>query len=884
MNWVAQLFTRRRQHDDLSAEISAHLEETVESLMASGMSRVDATAAARRKFGNVTAIEETSREVWQWPTIDSFAMDVRYALRQLRRSPALASAAILTLAIGIAANATVFSWRRAVLLDALPGAADPARVVAIEGVTPSSEWTPTSYPDFRDLRNRLRTVESMTVSLPTGLALGSDGAIERRWGELVSGNFFDVLRIQPLRGRFFSAGERGDAAGSPAVAVISYALWAGRYQSDPAVIGSPIRINRYPFTIIGVAPRGFHGSMPGSEFELWVPATMISHLDPNGGSFLKDRKTRMFRVLARLAADVTIEQARADLASAVSRLAEVHPNTNRGMTAAMLPVSLSHYGVHDRLRAPLGMLTGAGAVVLLIVCANMANLLLARAMNRRREMSLRLALGAPRARLVRQLLTESAVLTTAGSALGLLVAHWLSGSLRFFVPDLAVPTLLRPHLDARVLAFTAGLACAVTILAGIAPAWYVAREQLGDALGAGSRGMTGSARSGRLRGLLVASEMALTVVALVGAGLFMKSFFVVRAVQPGFDSRGVAIGAVSLSAAGYDGPQGDAFMRAVRERLERQPGVTAVSYTDYVPLTVGAGSWEDLRIEGYAPDPSENMKIYRAVVAPGYFDVLRVPMREGRDFTIQDDSAHAPVMIVNEEFVRRFLHGGSVIGRQVDGWGKPFTIIGVVPDIKTYRLTERPAPYFYVPMRQVYRPEFPFTFLVRTSGSVDEAVAAIRREVRALEPAVPVFNALSLGEFTAAPLYEQKTAASLLTVLASVALFLAAVGLYGVMAYSVTQRTKEIGIRVAMGAQRRDVLHLLARNAAALMLTGLAIGLTSAAVLSRVVASMLFGVTPGDTAVYAAASACIVLIGIIATVVPARRAMHVDPLVALRTD
>jgi hypothetical protein len=278
------------------------------------------------------------------------------------------------------------------------------------------------------------------------------------------------------------------------------------------------------------------------------------------------------------------------------------------------------------------------------------------------------------------------------------------------------------------------------------------------------------------------------------------------------------------------------------------------------------------------------MKIYRAVVAPGYFDVLRVPMREGRDFTIQDDNAHAPVMIVNEEFVRRFLHGGSVIGRKVDGWGKPFTIIGVVPDIKTYRLTERPAPYFYVPMRQVYRPEFPFTFLVRTSGSVDDAAAAIRREVRAIEPAVPVFNSISLGEFAAAPLYEQKTVASLLTVLASVALFLAAVGLYGVMSYSVTQRTKEIGIRVAMGAQRRDVLHLLARNAAALMLTGLAIGLTSAAVLSRVVASMLFGVTPGDAAVYAAASACIVLIGIIATGVPARRAMHVDPLVALRTD
>jgi predicted permease len=309
-----------------------------------------------------------------------------------------------------------------------------------------------------------------------------------------------------------------------------------------------------------------------------------------------------------------------------------------------------------------------------------------------------------------------------------------------------------------------------------------------------------------------------------------------------------------------------------------------VSYTDYVPLSMGTGSWEDLQIEGYAPDPSENMKIYRALVAPGYFDVLKVPMREGRDFNIQDDRAHSPVMIVNEEFVRRFLHGGSVIGRKVEGWGKPFTIIGVVPDIKTYRLTARPTPYFYVPMRQIYRPEFPFTFLVRTSGSVDEAVAAIRREVQSLEPAVPVFNSISLSEFTAAPLYEQKTAATLLSILASVALFLAAVGLYGVMAYSVAQRTKEIGIRVAMGAQRRDVLQLLARNAAALMLTGLAIGLTSAALLSRVVSSMLFGVSPGDSAVYATASACIVLIAIIATGVPARRAIRVDPVVALRLE
>jgi predicted permease len=827
-----------------------------------------------------TAVAFTLGEV----PVSSFIQDLRYSLRLLRKSPGFALVAILTIAIGIGASTTIFSWIHAVLLNPLPGAGDPARVVALETLTPDADWVPTSYPDFRDLRANSRLVESMSVAQPIALAVGNEKSVERTWGELVSGNFFELLRVKPTLGRFFSSAEVDQGQNAHPVAVISHALWTSHYHSDPAVIGAQVRINRYPYTIIGVAPEDFPGSMPGLSFAMWAPATMYGQLSSAGDDLLFDRKDRMFRVLARLAPGVSIEQARAEVRSIAGQLAHSHADTNEGMSATLLPMAMSHYGIQNSLRTPLSILMGACGVVLLIVCANVANLLLARATTRQKEFSIRLALGAPRSRLIRQLLTESVLLAAAGSLAGLLIASWLGDSLGWLVPRSSAPALARAPMDAGVLVFAAALAFLVAVLAGVAPALHAARENVNDVLKEGGRGGTSSAHSKHLRGLLVTSEMALAVVALIGAGLFVKSFHLARAIQPGFDTEQVALAQLSLSAANYDAKQADAFCRRLREQLERQPGVTAVSYADYVPLSVSAGSWEDLEIQGYVPRPGENMKLYRTLASPGYFNLLKIPILEGRDFDLGDDSAAPPVMIVNQAFVRHFLPHQIALGGKVHGWGRWFTIVGVVQDTKIYRLTENTAPYFYVPIRQIYRPEMGLKFYVRTSGPLDGAMTALRREAQAADPAVPVFDAISLNEYVAASLFGQKIAASLLSVLGGVALLLAAIGLYGVMGYSVAQRTNEIGIRVTLGAQPSDVMRLILWQGMGFALAGLATGSLAAAALGKVVSSALVSVSPADPAIYSAAAAFTVLIALVSTAIPAWRAVCVDPLISLRHE
>jgi predicted permease len=812
----------------------------------------------------------------------SLAQDLRYALRTLRNSPGFAALAVLTIAIGIGASTTIFSWIRAVLLNPLPGASDPQQVVALETLTPDADWVPTSYLDFRDHRDHCKLLESMTVTQPMALAVGNERNVERIWGEVVSGNFFDVLRVKPELGRFFSGSERDDAQNAHPVVVISHSLWSSHYHSDPSVIGAQVRINRYLYTIIGVAPEAFHGSMPGLSFAMWAPATMFGQLTSTGDWMLRDRKTRMFRVLARLAPGVTLEQARAEVQSLAQRMAQADADTNEGMSATLLPVWKSHYGIQDSVRTPLTILMGACVVVLLIVCANVANLLLARATTRQKEFSIRLALGSPPARLIRQLLTESLLLAVAGSCVGLLIASWLGGSLQWLLPRSSLPTLTRPPIDTGVLLFTTALTLGVTVLAGVVPAMHAAGENINEMLKEGSRRGTSSARSKHLRGLLVTSEMALAVVGLVGAGLFLKSFGLARAIHPGFDPNHVALAQLNLSAAGYNAQQSDTFCRRLREQLERQPAMTAVSYADYVPLSVSAGSWEDLQIQGYVPGRSENMKIYRNLVAPGYFSLLRIPLLEGRDFDMRDDVMAQPVMIVNQEFVRRFVPDHDAIGRKVHGWGKWFTIVGVAEDTKIYRLTENPVPYFYVPIRQIYRPEMGLVFYVRTSGPIDGAIAALRREAQAADPAIPLFDTTSLSDYIAASLFGQRIAASLLSVLDSIALLLAAIGLYSVMGYSVAQRTSEIGIRVTLGAQPSEILRMIVWEGMAFALVGLVAGSLAAVALARVVSAALFAVSPADPAVYAAVAAFTVLVALASTAMPAWHALRVDPIVALR--
>ena len=881
---LRQFFSRRRLYDDLHDEIQAHLDERVAELMARGIPRASAVAEARRAFGNVTRLEEDGRDTWALPALDSIVGDLRFAARQLRRAPTFALTAVLTIGIGIAASTTVFSWSRAVLLNPLSAVEDPLRVLALESRTASNEWTPVSWLDARDIRDHSTSFDAMAVAYPTALAIGRDAGSERRFGELVSSSFFDVLRVRPALGLFFTSNAAGDAPGAHPEVVISWDLWRGRFHADTTVLGATVPINGYPFTIIGVAPRGFRGSMPGIAVELWVPASMLGQIVPTGGWMLNDRKTRMFRVLARLAPGVSREAADADVRGIAGAIAKANPNTNQGMSATVMPLWESHYGLHDQLRAPLAVLGGASALVLLIVSANMANLLLARATGRRRELGLRIALGAPRRRLVRQLLTEASLLAFAGSALGVLGAGALAGSFRRLIPAFAVPTLISPRVDAVVIAFAALLACAVTLLAGIAPALLGSRQRITSTLVDGGRGASGGPQASRLRGLLVSVEMALAVIAVVGAGLFIESLEKTRAVSPGFAADHVAMGQVSLMLAGYDAARARSFLERVTDQLEREPGIRNVSVADYVPLSVGEGSWEDLEIEGYAPATSENMKLYRAVVTSDYFATLGIPMREGRDFTQQDDATRAPVMIVNDAFVRRFLPGRAAIGTRVRGWGRWFTIVGVAHDTKVHRLSEPARPYFYVPQAQVYRPEYGYTVLARTAGDVEQAAASLQRAMASTDPSVPVYNVMPLAEYIGGPLVVQRAAVRLLGILAAIAVLLAAIGLYGVVSYSVTQRTREIGIRLAMGAQPPDVLRIIAGQAVRLMVLGLSVGVASAAVFARIVSSMLFGVSPADAPVYAAATAGMVVIAAAAVAVPALRALRVDPAITLREE
>jgi len=814
--------------------------------------------------------------------MNNLLRDLRYGFRTLTQNPGFAAMAILTIGIGIGASTTIFSWMRSMLLNPLPSATQAERIVTIENMAPDGEPLTTSYLDFRDFRDNLQLVNLVTARAGNVFSVGDAPRTTQVWGEMVSGGFFDMLGIQPEAGRFFSDAERDDAQNAHAVVVISHGYWKSHYRSSPSAVGATLRINRTPFTIIGVAPEGFHGTRAGFDYEIWMPITMYGQLTHTGTWMLRDRNTRNFMMMARLAPGVTLEQARGEVQALANRMAVADADSNQGIGATVLPVWQSHFGTQSVLLTPITILMGASGVVLLIVCANLANLLLARATGRLKEFSVRLAMGARPMRLTQQLLTETLLMTVAGSVCGLMLAAVLGDALRWLLPGVARPAMLQPPLDGQVLAFTTALAFGVALLAGLAPALHAGRANINEMLKEGGRSGTSGAHSHRLRGLLVVSEVALAVIALVGAGLFLKSFQTARSMDPGFQPEGVALAQFDFSTAGYDARQTDSFCRRLRERLEQQPGVTAVSYDDSVPLGFSGGNWETLEVEGYVPGRNENMKIYRDLISPGYFDSMKIPLVEGRDFDLRDDATSLKVMIVNQEFVRRFLANRSVIGRKVHGWGEWFTIVGVAKDSKYHRVTESPQPYFYIPIRQIFRPEYGLTFHVRTSGSMSEAIAALRREAAAIDPALTIFDAEPMTEYVAASLFGAKIAASLLSVLSGLGLLLAAIGLYSVMAYAVAQRTSEIGIRVTLGAQPADIARLVIRQGIVFALMGLLMGSLAAAALARVVSAMLVGVSPADPLVYAVAAAFTMLVTLASAAIPAWRALRVDPAVALR--
>ena len=813
-----------------------------------------------------------------------FFKELRMAWRTVRNAPTVALVAILTIAVGIGANTTIFSWVRSLLLNPLPGATEPDRVVAIENTAPDGAPITTSYLDFRDFRDNLKLVKYVTAYRGYVFSVGDAPNTERVWGEVASGGIFDMLGIQPEAGRFFSAEERDDAQNAHAVVVISHGFWKSHFHSDPAAVGTILRINRTPLTIIGVAPESFHGTHSGLDYSFWVPLTMYGQLTHTGTWMLRDRNTRNFMLMARLAPGVGLEQARSEVQALANRMAVADADSNQGVGATVLPVWQSHFSTQSILLTPVVILMGAGCVVLLIVCANLANILLVRATGRVKEFSVRLALGARPRQIAVQLFTETLLMALVGSAGGLLLAYWLSDALRWLLPAVARPVMLPAPLDGQVFLFSAALAALVALLASLVPAVHAARTNVSDALKQSGRGGTSSAHSNRLRGLLVVSEMALAVIALVGAGLFLKSLQSARAVDPGFSPDCVALAQFDFSTTGYDAQQVDNFSRRLKDRLEQLPGVTAVSYDDSPQLGFHGGNWETLEVEGYVPGRNENMKIYRDLISPGYFASLKIPLLEGRDFDWRDDAKSQKVMIVNQEFVRRFLPNRVVMGTKVHGWGEWFTIVGIARDSKYHSVTESPQPYFYIPIRQIFRPEYGLTFHVRTSGSVNEAIQSLRTETAAIDPALTIFDAQPMTEYIAASLFGPKIAAMLLAVLSGVGLALAAMGLYGVLAYSVAQRTQEIGLRIALGAGPREVLGMVVKQGLQLTFLGVTAGTATALALGRFLASLLYGVKPADPLTFLGGWLVLTVVALLACAIPVRRATRIDPMVALRYE
>jgi len=821
-------------------------------------------------------------------SVPAIVQDVQFGLRILRHSPWFAAVSVCTLGLGIAVNTTVFSWIDSVLLHPFPGVGDPRELALIETVTASGEFlVNTSYLDYRDYRDNLHLVSGVAQGRFTPLSIGVEGKTERAFAELVSANYFDLLKVKPVLGRTFLPEDGLDQEGSAPLAVISYRMWQTRFGGDPNVLGQTIRLNRHALTIIGVAPREFHGTLAGALFDVWIPVTMATAMGTGDGT-LHYRATRdETSTIVRLKPGTTIQQARSEVEALGKRLAVIYPATNRGVDLTVTPVWKGHLGAQGLLLQPLRILMALSLLLLLIVCANVSNLLLAHAVSRQREFSIRLALGARRSRLAAQLLIETLLLAAGGAVLGVTLVSWIGPLLLFMRPVTDVPLDLGGGLNLPTLGFTLLIAVVATLLSGTVPALLIARSGLNEALKEGGRSAGSGSSSHRLRDLLVISEMALAMVALIGAGLFSRSFPNASGIQPRFNRANISVSQFYLSYAGYSAEEQRDFCRILRERLESKPGVVGVTYSDVIPMSTasGAGStpWHQLDIEGYTPAPNEQMMIHRATVPPGYFNLLGIRMLEGRDFT-ELDSAGAPrVIVVNETFAKRFFYGRNPIGRKVRYEGLQSTVVGLVKDSKYHTLVEGPTPFFYIPFRQWFAPGLNFAIFIKTIGDPLQMTATLRREALALNQDA-VFSTSLLSDATTRSLYAQHVAANLLGVVGGISLLLAAVGLYSVMSYAVSQRTQEMGLRMALGAQPGDVLRAVMREGLRLTVPGLVAGSVIALAAARIVGGMLVNVSASDPLTFVCAALFLGLIAVLASYLPALRATRVDPMVALRTE
>ncbi|HET7249940.1 MAG TPA: ABC transporter permease [Gemmatimonadales bacterium] len=857
--------------DEIQEEIAAHLRLAIADRMARGESREAAERAARAEFGNVTHVAEVTRAVRRGLWLERLGQDLRYGWRALRRTPSFTAVAVATLALAIGANSAVFTVVNGVLLRPLPFR-DPGALYAVSYLPTNLPFElPPGLDDrlYLEYRRHDLRFERVTGYQRQELTLSGVGDATRLPGARASASFFDVLGVQPALGRGFTPDE--DVAGNDRVVVLSDRLWRARFNADRSVLGRTIMLDGIPRTVVGIMPRGF--AFPASA-QLWTPLAL--RVDA-GNSFI-------FPVVGRLRVGATPEQARSEL-DAIARAARPDPSVDRaGMVAQIIPLKDT---VTGKVRTSLLVLGGAVLFVLLIACANVANLLLIRAATRRHEMAVRVALGASRARIARQLLTESVLIALIGGALGILVAFVGVRALLAMAPLGRIPRIDEVHLNGWVLAFTLAGSLITGMLFGLVPAQSGARREPQEALGQGTR-LVGGAHQ-RLRAAFVTGEIALALILLTGAGLMIKSFLLMRSVDTGYDASGVVTMAVDLPPVAYPDPaRVQAFHTALLERLARIPGIGAVGAVSFRPMS-DVGIMGDFEVEGATPLP-HGYTVDKPTVSPGYFGALGIRLLAGRDFTAADRAGAPGVVVLSETVARRLWPNEPAVGKRISMQQHPgpndwLTVIGVVNDVVQDAQLSRHSTV-YLPYLQTTAPFFinHMTFAVRPEPGAGNIAAAMRAALRDVDPAVPA-QALqtmdqSMMDTIAEPVFQMR----LLATFALLALLLAALGTYGVLAYDVAERTREIGLRMALGATPGNVLRLVLGRTAALALAGTAIGVAGSLALTSVLTKSLFDVKPTDPATLAAVTALLLVAALVAGYLPAQRATRIHALTALLHD
>ena len=874
-------FFRQDQADDeMKAELREHFELQINENIARGMSPQEARRSAVLTMGGITQIEQQCRDVRGGNLVDDLIQDFRYGFRQLWRSPGFSALAILCLTLGIGANATVFSWVEGILFRPYPAVAHQEQLFALGGtVQGERNGDFLSWPDFLDLRRNCTLCEDAFVTSITGSTLNVGDHAEVTTGSIVSANYFDAIGVRPILGRAFEEGEDVGSNSHPVV-VISYQFWRNHFKGDPQIIGKTQRLKNVLHTIIGVAPEGFYGTFVGRAMQFWVPASMEETFH-GGGYRLQDRGARWIESYVRLKPGVTRAQAQGQISALAARLQTQYPLTNRGRSIELWALWETPFNHAGELLPILEVMVAVVAFVLLIACANVGNLLLVRAFVRRHEMSVRLAIGANRARLVKQLLTEGLILSALGTAGGLLLAYGSRHALVWFLPSgLGSRMYLPGQMDARVMAMSVGVCLLVTFIVGMIPAFQTRHLDVAGPLKADSSSVVGAKGRAWVRSGLVIFQVSLSFILLVGAALLLESLQKIRTASPGFSTTNVAVTGVSLVAAGYDIPRARTFQNELIDRLSGLPGIESAAFANVTPLGYMSYASSPIAVDGYQPAPDEQPEVEYNQVGPGYLATLGIPLLSGREFARSDDESAPLVAIVNRTMMMRYWHGQDPIGLRLQVKGRWARVVGVAADSKYESMAESPKPFFYVPLQQDSSREPELN--IRTTQSLQSTMAAVLREVHGLDQNLALYEMITLQEQVKRATSPQLVAVTLVSVLGGLALVLAAVGLYGVMSYTVAQSTRELGLRMALGAGASNLLRLVISRGLRLTAAGVLFGAGAALALTRLLGQLLYGVSPRDPVVFGSAFVVMTATALSACLLPAWRAARTDPARVLR--